>query len=319
MIELQYSTMSKTSKTIIVDQRSRRTKKSQRRRRLKLRLVMMTCSLALLSGLFLLRQISSPWLSLLILELIIIVVVFFENACLRTKYVKLQSDKIDSSLKILQITDFHANRWVLKAIFRAIDKEQPDVIVLTGDIFDGKKPDNSAAYELIHKLPKNIPSMLIWGNHEVDYSDVFLSVKQFVDQSSTKMISGQTVSIGKNVAISGVDWGQKTELKIDLNRFNLLLVHNPETAFQVAKSNGFDLILCGHQHGGQVALPFIGGLIDAEVKIFPDLRQSPTRGLHQLGTTAVYICSGAGFSGLPIRFNNRAQISVIEILPISKS
>lgn len=308
--------MLKKLKTVVVDQRSERTPARQYWRRLKLRLVAIVVLGLAMCLMWALWRIISAWALVLAVGAIVWMVAV-ENCWLKIERVRLTSPKLQGPLKILQISDFHSNQWVLRQIERTIRTEQSDMIALTGDIFDGAKADNSAARRLIEQLPSDLPSVLVWGNHEVDYPEIFRIAQRATLQTKTQQLGGQVLNMRPDVAVAGVDWGERAELMIDQQRFNLLLVHHPKTAFKVEESGDFDLILCGHQHGGQVALPLVGGLINAEVKLLPDIFRQPTKGLHKVGRSLVYICSGAGFSGLPVRLNNRVQVSVIEIVPVA--
>ena len=72
---------------------------------------------------------------------------------------------------------------------------------------------------------------------------------------------------------------------------------------------GFALVLCGHAHGGQVRLPFVGGLYAPEQGVLPKY----TAGMHQDGNTRMIVSRGLGNSGFPLRFGNRPEIVAITL------
>ena len=89
----------------------------------------------------------------------------------------------------------------------------------------------------------------------------------------------------------------------------ILLSHRPEL-FESYVSCNIDLVLSGHAHGGQFRLPFIGGLIAPDQGIFPKY----DAGLFTNGSTNMIVSRGLGNSIIPIRFNNRPEVIVIELL-----
>ncbi|MBR2812101.1 MAG: metallophosphoesterase, partial [Solobacterium sp.] len=90
--------------------------------------------------------------------------------------------------------------------------------------------------------------------------------------------------------------------------YTVLVSHRPE-AFNAYVSAGVDLVLSGHAHGGQFRLPFVGGLVAPNQGLFPEYDS----GLFREGDTAMVVNRGIGESIIPIRFNNRPEIVVIDL------
>lgn len=259
-----------------------------------------------------------------------------ENAWLKVAYLKITSPKLHQAYRIIQISDFHNNAWVLQQIMRAIRRHQPDLVVLTGDIFNGEQKNNPASARLLKQLSQlDVPVAIIYGNHETDLrtcrqeifdwqhdriiaqGKIFKSVKRQTPNNILHL-HNQTLRLN-SLTISGVDYGHqiinfREHHGIDTASFNLLLIHTPEEA-KLYTEQGFDLALCGHHHGGQIRLPLIGAIINAERYLFSDQRGRPTRGLSQVQNSLIYIDSGSGWGGLPLRFLCRVQISLIELSP----
>ena len=95
---------------------------------------------------------------------------------------------------------------------------------------------------------------------------------------------------------------------VDPGRYNILLSHRPEL-FAAYKESGVDLALTGHAHGGQFRLPFIGGLIAPNQGFFPKY----DAGLYTEDGANMVVSRGLGNSIIPLRFNNRPEIVVIEL------
>lgn len=240
--------------------------------------------------------------------------VVVENTWLKVKYLTIASSKLQQSLKLLQISDFHANRWVLGQIKRVIEQEQPEVIALTGDIFDAEKANNHSAKQLMLYLANlDIPVLLIYGNHETEYPQFWWQVKRSMP-IKIRQLDQQRYSINHDIVSYGADYGsQGAQIKLDSAYFNLLLTHTPRDAERYANQMAFDLILCGHEHGGQVRLPLIGAIMGAKANFFSEWRGHKTRGLYRRKDTLIYIDSGSGYSTLPVRLMCRAQVTVIKL------
>jgi hypothetical protein len=101
---------------------------------------------------------------------------------------------------------------------------------------------------------------------------------------------------------------QATENNREEDMFNLLLAHRPDY-FDLYSQSNIDLVFCGHAHGGQVRLPFIGGLVAPGQGLFPKY----TSGIHSKDDTAMVISRGLGNSILPLRIFNRPEVVVVTL------
>ena len=92
--------------------------------------------------------------------------------------------------------------------------------------------------------------------------------------------------------------------------FQILLAHNP-VYFKQYAAWGADLTLSGHLHGGIIRLPLIGGVITPQAKLFPRYHA----GKYQIGKKTLIVSRGLGTHTIPIRFNNKPELSVIHLMP----
>lgn len=158
------------------------------------------------------------------------------------------------------------------------------------------------------------------GNHEARLS--FHEYKELedglLDIGVTVLRNGEVIieKDGAQISLIGLDdpnFGQGINAErinriSQNNNFSILLSHRPEyyDRYRMSVAN---LVLAGHAHGGQVRLPFIGGLLAPGQGLFPKY----DAGLYQEGDFAMIVSRGIGNSAVPIRFNNQPEIVVIEL------
>lgn len=229
---------------------------------------------------------------IIILAGIFSVFALWQGICVREYSVK--TDKLEGSIKILQISDLHNSRYGKnqKNLVKKIDEQAPDIIVLTGDIAV-EELSHEPTKELLSAISSRYPCYYVSGNHEFQTESID-KVKEMIRSYGVKILEGEGETITQNsskLLICGVDdpalfgehnWktneGEYDGWLEQLNTcdkirtddvFTILLSHRPETVNAYEKC-GFDLILSGHAHGGQIRIPFImNGLIAPNQGFFP--------------------------------------------------
>lgn len=171
-------------------------------------------------------------------------------------------------LTILHVTDPHLcgipDRAFYEHVFDRCAAEPADLLVITGDVLDSDEHYDWIA-PLLRRLRWRLAAFAILGNH-----DTWLDVPRInkeIESAGIEMLSGrwQTLDVyGQPLHVIGneVPWGQPPP---DLSQcpatgFRLGLTHSPDT-LPWAKANRIDLLLAGHNHGGQVRLPGIGPVL----------------------------------------------------------
>ena len=184
-----------------------------------------------------------------------------------------------------------------------------------------------AALKFIQEAVKIAPCYYITGNHEAripKYSELKTGMETAGvtilrdTQTQIRMGNEAITLIGLNDPSfqTGYLFGDSatvTDTKlIQLHTaddgFTLLLSHRPEL-FDTYVKNSIDLVLTGHAHGGQVRLPFVGGLLAPHQGLFPEYDS----GLHTAERTNMIISRGIGNSLFPFRVNNRPEVVLIEL------
>ncbi|MDA1763462.1 metallophosphoesterase [Bacillus cereus] len=257
---------------------------------------------------------------------------YLQNNLISITEVKITSSKIPSSFKgykILQISDLHNkqfgdNQDVLVQKVKSID---PDIIAITGDLIDSKSYDAKVSMELIREIVKKYPVYFVTGNHE-QWSGKYNSLEKELKKYGVIILRNEHVSIrkgGQEINLLGIDdpefvTGNRDEGNIIINeikkakiemqpdRYNVLLSHRPEFIKEYTNER-VDLVLSGHAHGGQVRLPFIGGIVAPNQGILPTY----TAGLYVEENTSMVVSRGLGNSIIPQRIFNRPELVVVQL------
>ncbi|MBE6584874.1 MAG: metallophosphoesterase [Ruminococcaceae bacterium] len=238
--------------------------------------------------------------------------------------------------RIAQISDLHNAEFGKENadLVAHLERVEPDIIVLTGDIIDSRRTDISVAIDLAPKLVAIAPTYYVTGNHEgrldgeeyKELTDGFRTAGVIVLENEAVTVTRGTDSI----VIVGVEdprrdegWTEDDEKTVrfermekkltDLsdkykNSYSVLLSHRPDM-LEVYAESGVDLVFSGHMHGGQFRVPFLGGLYAPSHGFFPEY----DAGLYELGSTDMIVSRGLGNSLFPFRINNRPEIVVVEL------
>ena len=228
--------------------------------------------------------------------------------------------------KIVQVSDLHNAEFGKnnEGLLLLIEEQKPDIIVVTGDIVDSRRTDVQIARDFINNASEIAPVYYVTGNHEarVDMEDEidFIELNENVNvlhNQSVLLTKGESVIqlIGvddpdyKAVTDSEAYMNKRLSLYCDNEYFKILLSHRPEL-FETYVENEMNVIFSGHAHGGQVRLPFIGGVIAPHQGFFPTY----DAGLFYATNDATMVISrGLGDSILPLRINNPPELVIVTL------
>ena len=272
---------------------------------------------------------------LIVVTFIIGLFTFFiwQNNSIVVNEITFKNDKIPDifdGYRILQISDLHNKEFGnnQKNILKKIEKMNPDIIFITGDLIDSNNTNIDIAMDLIKETIDIAPIFYVSGNHEA-WSDSYNILKSKLEEVGVTVLDNEKTEIYKensSIDLIGLsdtsfiesDWleysgnAQTRDLLSDLieknSNFKILLSHRPEL-FDIYSDSDVDLVFSGHAHGGQFRLPFIGGLIAPDQGLFPKL----TEGIHVNNNTSMVISRGLGNSVIPIRIFNRPELIVVSL------
>ena len=239
------------------------------------------------------------------------------NTALEVNEWHIQSDRLPESFdgfRIAQVSDLHNTEN--DALLPLLEKAEPDVIVLTGDLIDSRDTDVAAALDFVREALNIAPCCYVSGNHESrvpERQELWAGLWELgvvmLDNASMELErDGETICL---MGLADPDFGGNygamlEELTAGERGYTVLLSHRPEL-FGVYAEFGIDLVFSGHAHGGQFRLPFIGGLVAPHQGLLPEY----DAGLFEQNGTAMLVSRGVGNSIIPIRFNNRPEIVVV--------
>lgn len=248
----------------------------------------------------------------------------------------------DAPLTILHVSDMHMVATDRRKAAFLASMPRPDVCVVTGDIL-GEPEAVDVAVAALHPLRGRLASYYVLGSNDyfvpqpLNYTSYFRKNRRHrvgtkgragdlrakLEADGWTYLANRRTSLshgGVGVEVVGLDDPhiERHDLRVaprqDPTALGLAVVHSPDPAPELA-ALGYDLVLCGHTHGGQVRMPFAGALVTNST--------IPTRlcmGLSRWGHTFLHVSPGLGTSKYaPFRFLCRPEATVLELIPRAAS
>jgi len=226
-----------------------------------------------------------------------------------------------SGMRVIQISDVHLGQPIggeyLAEVVRRINAREPDLVAITGDLVDG---DTSLLREMVAPLAQlraRHGVFFVTGNHEY-YSGVEPWL-ELLRGMGIRVLRNEHLRVGEGddtLVVAGTDDhqgkrfapGHGPDLQRALEGVRpdeevLLLAHRPRQIHQAAE-RGVGLQLSGHTHGGQMW----------PMTMFIGLAEPYTEGLHRHGESQIYVNTGTGVWGPPMRLGSESEITELELL-----
>jgi len=225
----------------------------------------------------------------------------------RTRRVTVPSKRIGKPTRIVLISDLHLGPVngldYFKKIIERTNDEKPDVVLIAGDLIDGRLTDEIFA-------PINDLKAAVFfspGNHE-HYAGM-AEIVEMLGRTKAKPLVNRKVDLG-TIELAGIDfdWSSKAfggmvdKVRPSGGKYAVLMSHGPP-AFDAARKAGFDLTLSGHTHGGQF-WPFTG---------FGRLFVKYRAGMYERDGKHLFVTTGTGTWGPPIRLGTNSELAVVDI------
>jgi predicted MPP superfamily phosphohydrolase len=247
-------------------------------------------------------------------------------------------DKTFDGFRIVMISDIHAgssfiDEEKIRTIVKKANEQNPDLIVLLGDYVSQSDSDRETLKLPIEKVAESLKGLqakygvyAILGNHDFWFSKG--KVKSELERAGYKVLDNEVAKIekdGQSFRLLGLkdiieidswkrysDDAKKALQASDAQGKIIVLTHNPDAIVMLTGaqmiSDDLVLLLCGHTHGGQVWLPFIGAPI-----VPSSFGQKYAQGEVSENGVPMYVTSGIGTSIMPIRFGVPPEIVVLTV------
>lgn len=271
---------------------------------------------------------SRRWIVFISIVLAFVVYVNLQNNWIEVEHMDVKIDNLPKELeglKIAHISDVHIpkNASSIENLVSKLQKENPDLIVITGDIIDESADiDDPQLSELCRSLANIADTYAVTGNHEV-WNNNIEKWKTILYENNVKVVEhiiGIYYKGNTKLAIMGLKDNRSysyeyfSGIETVKDTPKILLAHRPEL-FYAYCADYFggkpDLVFSGHAHGGQFRIPFLNkGIVAPNQGFFPKY----TSGLYISDNGVQMIVSrGLGNSIIPIRINNRPHLPIIHL------
>jgi predicted MPP superfamily phosphohydrolase len=247
------------------------------------------------------------------------------------------------SIKILHISDLHFRRGQRRKqrFLARLARTTPDIVVCTGDFLDEESGIDTAV-DAVSQIKPSSAALFVLGSHDYYSSSFGNPLKYLRGPSNRKPPKGTplpwrdlvskleahgwelilnratTVDVQGlgTIDVVGLDDPHigRDDLTVASPRtapgFRLGVVHSPDAAPALAEL-GYDLIVCGHTHGGQLRLPGFGAIVTNS-----KMPRAMARGVSRIGDSWLHVSAGLGTSQYaPIRFACRPEACLLELTP----
>ena len=230
---------------------------------------------------------------------------------------------LNNEIKAMHLSDIHLGHFrgkkFLKKIVDKTNRQNVDIVFITGDLFDGRVRLSSKTLEPLRQL--NVPVYFIEGNHD-KYTGV-KEIKNLLRNMGIRVLENETENwnglqiIGLNhMAADNETFNMHasnnghtikstlSELSPDKNKPSVLLHHSPD-GIKYASEHGVNLYLAGHTHAGQLF----------PIKYIADMIFDYNKGIHHLNGTTIFVSQGAGTFGPPMRVGTKSEITLLQLNP----
>ena len=200
------------------------------------------------------------------------------------------------------------NAGFLRRIVRMLARLGPDVVFITGDLYDGTACDRVGLAKPLADLHAPLGSYFITGNHEE-----FFDSRKYIDaveSAGVRVLKNEKITLD-GLQVAGVLYRDSTDaahfrsilqrVAVDRERASILLLHAPDRV-AIAEEEGFSLQLSGHTHGGQF-LPWTW--------VTSRIYGPYVHGLQRFGKMMIFTTWGAGTWGPPLRVGTKPEIVLI--------
>lgn len=249
---------------------------------------------------------------------------------------------LERPVRLVQLSDLHYGPYIhAGSVARWVDAtlaEKPDVIVITGDLVDSGSrinwrasvknfltPDLELLVGELGRLKAPLGVYSIWGNHDNWAPTAKRYLQERLPEAGVQVLNNQGLHLRPDLYLGGVDdfWDGHADVFAALGDYKpgpacVILAHNPDY-LDFFFRRPVDLGICGHTHGGQVFLPYVGApwtpswYGETYLGGWYTPGESPT-----LPPVLGFVSKGLGVTGVPLRINAPAEVVTLNLLPLAR-
>lgn len=249
------------------------------------------------------------------LSLLFIYARFIEPQLLFVNHTKIETG---FKAKYALIADIHLGIYndesILERTVAKINSEDVDAVLIAGDFtYEPQFDDMKILFASLSKI--NVPMYAVLGNHDCERPGPVIrdALEEVLTNLGVHVITNKAVEL-KGVTIVGLGslWAKDNDMRL-LDTYTkednlVVLTHNPDTTLDYMPNHHPDLTLAGHTHGGQVRIPY---LYHKVIPVRGDVLWD--QGLYTYKDAKVFVTSGIGEIGLPLRFLIPPVIDILEL------
>ena len=218
----------------------------------------------------------------------------------------------------VHLTDLHGGYGntdpVYEEAISRVNALKPDLLLFTGDYIDDHGENDYPMTALLRRFEARYGSYGSFGNH--DHRRGVVGTQRILEQAGVQVLNNANAQVAPGLWVAGVD--DYYEGEPDLPRAlagipdestAILLSHNPNV-LKLARNYNV-LMLSGHTHGGQIALP----VLTPRIVVGIHLRCAQVAGWYRNGRARLYVNRGLGVTGKPFRYRCPAEIAIFRLVP----
>lgn len=247
-----------------------------------------------------------------------------------------KNDRLTENIRIVQLTDLHNSEFGQgnERLVRLVDSQSPDLILITGDLLNSGEKDTNIAINIIQALCNIAPVYISNGNHEVEYKEKYGTDPDILYQDAGAVVlekEWQDITVNEQrLRIGGIygyclpekyagearpDETEFLQKFQDTDACRILMCHMPVCWIinESLEDWDVDFVFAGHVHGGEVILPFAGGMYAPDMGWFPGRLEGVWQSSD--GQKSLILSRGLGTTEIIPRFNNIPEIVCVDIGP----
>lgn len=238
-----------------------------------------------------------------------------------------------AGLTLLTLSDLHVGSPLSYPldVLDGLAGLRPDLLLVGGDLVEQGHRIVQVAPRLAAIAPVH-GAFAVWGNHDLfgprgPEDPTWLTstarpirfMRDALETAGIQVLDNAAVRLAiRDESLRIVGLSDPTKRLHDVDRAfaeadpslpTLVLAHNPDVAYELGAHRA-DLVVCGHTHGGQIVLPFMRALHTSTRRRLPR-----DRGLMHIDGRPVFVTSGVGTVGVPLRLNAPAEAALLRLVP----